>query len=36
MLKVALRRADYRSISVCEQTDKEEQQKVANQIILIR
>jgi hypothetical protein len=36
VLKVAVRRADCRSISVCEQTDKEEQQKVANQIVLIR
>jgi hypothetical protein len=35
MLKVALRGADYRIISVCEQTDKDEQQKVANQTVLI-
>jgi len=36
MLKVAVRRADYRIISVCEQTDKDEQRKVANQTVLIR
>jgi len=36
MLKVAVRRADCRIISVCEQTDKDEQQKVANETVLIK